>query len=195
VSKRVAGSPSAGNYAIGDTVALAIRSGVTGSPARTQLGLSAMAGGDLDLQISANGGHSPTVALAFNRDPDSRSWQPALAAQGTLRLRSGGGLQLPDDPLDAPVAPAAASRSLWIQHPKFVDAVILDRIISARERGVKVRLLCGGKHGISDWDIYDTFASLRIMQRFGVKVRRQKHLKLHASEQAIIRCTAAGEQK
>jgi len=74
----------------------------------------------------------------------------------------------------------AASISLWIQHPKFVDAVILDRIISARERGVKVRLLCGGKHGISDWDIYDTFASLRIMQRFGVKVRRQKQLKLHA---------------
>jgi hypothetical protein len=66
-------------------------------------------GGDLDLQISANGGHSPTVALAFNRDPDSRSWQPALAAQGTLRLRSGGGLQLPDDPLDAPVAPAHIS--------------------------------------------------------------------------------------
>ncbi|MEI6615551.1 MAG: phospholipase D-like domain-containing protein, partial [Cyanobium sp. ELA507] len=74
----------------------------------------------------------------------------------------------------------SASRTLWIQHPTFVDAVILDRIISARERGVKVRLLCGGKHGISDWDIYDTFASLRIMQRFGVKVRRQKHLKLHA---------------
>ena len=73
-----------------------------------------------------------------------------------------------------------ANRSLWIQHPKFVDAVILDRIISARERGVKVRLLCGGKHGISDWDIYDTFSSLRVMQRFGVKIKRQKHLKLHA---------------
>ena len=64
--------------------------------------------------------------------------------------------------------------------PKFVDAVMLDRIISVRERGVKVRVLCGGKHGISDWDIYDTFSSLRIMRRFGVKVRRQKHLKLHA---------------
>ncbi|MCP9851146.1 phosphatidylserine/phosphatidylglycerophosphate/cardiolipin synthase family protein [Cyanobium sp. Morenito 9A2] len=74
----------------------------------------------------------------------------------------------------------AATESLWIQHPKFVDAVILDRIITARERGVKVRVLCGGKHGISDWDIYDTFASLRVMERFGVKVRRQKHLKLHA---------------
>lgn len=74
----------------------------------------------------------------------------------------------------------AAQHTLWIQHPKFVDAVILERIICARERGVKVRVLCGGKHGISDWDIYDTFSSLRVMQRFGVKVRRQKHLKLHA---------------
>jgi phosphatidylserine/phosphatidylglycerophosphate/cardiolipin synthase-like enzyme len=73
-----------------------------------------------------------------------------------------------------------ATRSLWIQHPKFVDAVILERVIAARERGVKVHFLCGGKHGISDWDIYDTFSSLRIMERFGVKVRRQKHLKLHA---------------
>ncbi|MCP9815658.1 cardiolipin synthase [Synechococcus sp. GreenBA-s] len=74
----------------------------------------------------------------------------------------------------------AATSTLWIQHPKFVDAVILERIIAARERGVKVRVLCGGKHGISDWDIYDTFSSLRLMGRFGVKVRRQKHLKLHA---------------
>ena len=41
-------------------------------------------------------------------------------------------------------------------------------------------MLCGGKHGISDWDIYDTFASLRVLSHAGVKVRRQKHLKLHA---------------
>lgn len=73
-----------------------------------------------------------------------------------------------------------ASRRLWIQHPKFVDAVILERIVAARERGVKVRVLCGGKHGLSDWDVYDTFSSLRVMERFGVKIRRQKQLKLHA---------------
>jgi len=83
-----------------------------------------------------------------------------------------------------------ASKTLWIQHPKFVDAVILERVISARERGVKVRLLCGGKHGISDWDIYDTFSSLRVMERFGVKVRRQKHLKLHAKLLLVDGCYA-----
>jgi cardiolipin synthase A/B len=73
-----------------------------------------------------------------------------------------------------------ADKELVIQHPKFVDATIVERISSARKRGVKVRLLCGGRHGISEWDVLDTFASLRLLDRFGVKVRRQKHLKLHA---------------
>jgi len=73
-----------------------------------------------------------------------------------------------------------ATSTLWIQHPKFVDAVILERIVAARQRGVKVRVLCGGKHGLSDWDVYDTFSSLRVMGLFGVKIRRQKQLKLHA---------------
>ena len=74
----------------------------------------------------------------------------------------------------------SADKELVIQHPKFVDATIVERIAAARKRGVKVHLLCGGKHGISDWDILDTFASLRVLDGFGVKVRRQKHLKLHA---------------
>ncbi|GDX72112.1 hypothetical protein LBMAG39_05450 [Cyanobium sp.] len=73
-----------------------------------------------------------------------------------------------------------ATKTLWIQHPKFVDAVILERVVAARDRGVKVRVLCGGKHGLSDWDVYDTFSSLRVLERCGVKIRRQKRPKLHA---------------
>ena len=41
-------------------------------------------------------------------------------------------------------------------------------------------MICGGKHGISTWDILDTFASLRVMRRNGIKIRKQKHLRLHA---------------
>ena len=41
-------------------------------------------------------------------------------------------------------------------------------------------MLCGGKHGISEWDILDTFASLRTLRRFGVKVHKQKNLRVHA---------------
>ncbi len=73
-----------------------------------------------------------------------------------------------------------ARKSLSVQHPKFVDATMLDRLVEAQARGVHVKVLCGGKHGISDTDIPDTFSSLRILDRFGVKVHRQKHLKLHA---------------
>ena len=57
---------------------------------------------------------------------------------------------------------------------------MLARLVEAQARGVHVKVLCGGKHGISDTDIPDTFSSLRILERFGVKVHRQKKLKLHA---------------
>jgi phosphatidylserine/phosphatidylglycerophosphate/cardiolipin synthase-like enzyme len=73
-----------------------------------------------------------------------------------------------------------ATTQLDIQHPKYVDAVIMERIASAADRGVKVHILCGGKHGISEWDILDTFASLRTLKRFGVKVHKQKNLRVHA---------------
>lgn len=73
-----------------------------------------------------------------------------------------------------------AEQRLRIQHPKYVDAVILDHIAAAVGRGVNVHVLCGGRHGISDWDILDTFASLRMLRRFGVKVRKQKNLRVHA---------------
>src|SRR5262249_23655030 len=67
-----------------------------------------------------------------------------------------------------------------VQHPKFVDATVLARLVEAQSRGVHVKVLCGGKHGISDTDIPDTFSSLRILERVGVKVHRQKQPKLHA---------------
>jgi hypothetical protein len=73
-----------------------------------------------------------------------------------------------------------AGETLHIQHPKFVDAVILDRLAAAADRGVHVKVLCGGKHGISEWDILDTFSSLRTLSRFGCKVHKQKNLRVHA---------------
>ena len=73
-----------------------------------------------------------------------------------------------------------ARETLDVQHPKFVDTTVVDRLAAAQHRGVRVRVLCGGKHGLSPWDLHDTFASLRILERSDIKVRRQKHLKVHA---------------
>ncbi len=74
----------------------------------------------------------------------------------------------------------SAQETLEVQHPKFVDATVTERIAAAAQRGVYVRVLCGGKHGISEWDILDTFSSLRLLHYLGVKVHKQKNLRLHA---------------
>lgn len=112
------------------------------------------------------------VIEGFEADWEHRDWLPQTGT-GLLWSNANSRLHMSHF-IDA------AKHRLDIQHPKFVDAVILDRILGAAERGVHVRVLCGGKHGISDWDILDTFSSLRVLRRFGVKVHKQKNLRLHA---------------
>ncbi len=74
----------------------------------------------------------------------------------------------------------AAEKELLIQHPKFHDIAILDHVLEARDRGVTVNLLCGGDHGIEDYNLLETFSQQRILARAGVHLRKQRHLKLHA---------------
>lgn len=73
----------------------------------------------------------------------------------------------------------SAKKTLYVQHPKFVDVPILDRIIQAKARGVHVHFICSGKHGVQLWDRPETFASLRIMQKDDIKVKVLKAPKLH----------------
>lgn len=128
--------------------------------------------------------HVAQIIEVFNADWAHRDWRPATN-EGLLWSNSNSRLHM------ARFIDQAAHR-LDIQHPKYVDAVILDRIVAAAERGVRVRVLCGGRHGISEWDILDTFASLRTLRRFGVKVHKQKNLRVHAKvllvddEQALV---------
>ena len=112
------------------------------------------------------------VIEGFEADWEHRDWLPD-AGSGLLWSNANSRAQMAwfiDE----------ARHRLDVQHPKFVDAVILDRLMAAAERGVHVRVLCGGKHGISDWDVLDTFSSLRVLKRFGIKVHKQKNLRLHA---------------
>lgn len=71
------------------------------------------------------------------------------------------------------------NNELLVHHPKFVDMTILDRLTDAAARGVRVRVLSGGMHGLHNDDTADTASSLRIMRRLGIKVRALKHPKVH----------------
>jgi phosphatidylserine/phosphatidylglycerophosphate/cardiolipin synthase-like enzyme len=112
------------------------------------------------------------IRSCFDADWDRQSFHPA---SGTALLWSNhNSRNIMSSFIDT------ARHNLDIQHPKFVDTTVLERIVQASRRGVDVRVLCGGKHGISEWDVLDTFASLRVMDQLGVKVRKQKDLRLHA---------------
>jgi cardiolipin synthase A/B len=122
--------------------------------------------------ITHDPGHVTEIAEAFHADWNRCDWVP----------RSYSGLLWSNDNSRFHMAQFidAARERLDVQHPKYVDVAILDRLAAAVERGVKVRVLCGGRHGISDWDVLDTFASLRTLRRIGVKVHKQKNLRMHA---------------
>jgi cardiolipin synthase A/B len=116
--------------------------------------------------------HLAQIIEVFEADWEHRDWHPQ-AYQGLLWSNANSRFHMAQF-IDS------AQHRLDIQHPKYVDVAILDRIAEAAERGVKVHVLCGGRHGISDWDVMDTFASLRTLRRVGVKVHKQKNLRLHA---------------
>ncbi|HYZ66377.1 MAG TPA: phospholipase D-like domain-containing protein [Mycobacterium sp.] len=122
--------------------------------------------------VTDNPYHVAQIVEVFNADWDERDWD-CSAYEGLLWSNSNSRYHM------AQFIDTATER-VDVQHPKFVDAVILERLAAAADRGVKVHVLCGGRHGISEWDILDTFASLRTLRRFGVKVHKQKNLRVHA---------------
>jgi phosphatidylserine/phosphatidylglycerophosphate/cardiolipin synthase-like enzyme len=116
--------------------------------------------------------HVAQIVEVFNADWNHDEWEPSVY-RGLLWSNSNSRFHM------ARFIDTATHR-IDVQHPKFVDAVILDHLAAAVERGVKVHVLCGGRHGISEGDVLDTFASLRTLRRFGAKVHKQKNLRVHA---------------
>ncbi|HVE17258.1 MAG TPA: phospholipase D-like domain-containing protein [Chthoniobacterales bacterium] len=112
------------------------------------------------------------VVEGFHADWEHQNWHPT--EDTGLLWSNNNSRKLMSDFIDS------AQETLEVQHPKFVDATVTERIAAAAQRGVHVRVLCGGKHGISEWDILDTFSSLRLLHYLGVKVHKQKNLRLHA---------------
>jgi len=122
--------------------------------------------------VTAEPGQVAQIAEVFEADWAHDAWLPG-EDRGLVWSNANSRVQMAEF-IDG------AQRTLDVQHPKFVDAVIVDHLAAAHERGVAVRVLCGGRHGISEGDVLDTFASLRTLVRFGVEVHKQKNLRVHA---------------
>ena len=85
-----------------------------------------------------------------------------------------------------------AKHTLFVQNERYQDAVIIERLVRARERGVKVHVMARPPHKLKKEKLIEGVGGLRIMDDVGIQVHKLKHLKLHGkmlladSSRAII---------
>jgi phosphatidylserine/phosphatidylglycerophosphate/cardiolipin synthase-like enzyme len=72
-----------------------------------------------------------------------------------------------------------AKHTLFVQNERYQDAVIIERLVRAKERGVKVHVMARPPHKLKKEKLTEGVGGLRILDDVGVKVRKLKHLKLH----------------
>lgn len=72
-----------------------------------------------------------------------------------------------------------ARHRLVIQNERYQDLVIIERIVRARQRGVKVHVMAPPPHKLKRDKLVEGVGGLRIMDDVGIKVHRLRHLKLH----------------
>jgi cardiolipin synthase A/B len=72
-----------------------------------------------------------------------------------------------------------AKHTLFVQNERYQDAVIIERLVRAKERGVKVHVMARPPHKLKKEKLTEGVGGLRILDDVGVKVHKLKHLKLH----------------
>jgi cardiolipin synthase len=73
-----------------------------------------------------------------------------------------------------------SKHSLWLQNERYQDPVIIEHLIRASSRGVKIRIMARPPHKLKREKLIEGVSGLRCLQDIGVKIRKLKHIKLHA---------------
>jgi phosphatidylserine/phosphatidylglycerophosphate/cardiolipin synthase-like enzyme len=68
---------------------------------------------------------------------------------------------------------------LFVQNERYQDAVIIERLVRAKRRGVKVHVMAPPPHSLKRDKLIEGVGGLRILDDLGVKIHKLKHLKLH----------------
>src|SRR5277367_2998308 len=73
-----------------------------------------------------------------------------------------------------------AKDSIFLQNERYQDAVIIERLVRAARRGVKVHIMARPPHKLKKEKLVEAVGGMRIMEDVGIKIHKLKHLKLHA---------------
>jgi cardiolipin synthase len=69
--------------------------------------------------------------------------------------------------------------TLFVQNERYQDALVIERLVRAAERGVKVHVMARAPHTLKADKLIEGVGGLRILDDVGVKIHKLKHLKLH----------------
>lgn len=73
-----------------------------------------------------------------------------------------------------------AKHTLWVQNERYQDPVIIERLVRANRRGVKVKVMMRPPHTLKKEKLIEGIGGVRILDDVGIKVHKLKGLKLHA---------------
>jgi phosphatidylserine/phosphatidylglycerophosphate/cardiolipin synthase-like enzyme len=69
--------------------------------------------------------------------------------------------------------------TLFVQNERFQDMIIIERLVRAMRRGVKVHLMARPPHSLKKDKLIEGVSGLRLMDDVGIKIHKLKHHKLH----------------
>jgi cardiolipin synthase A/B len=69
--------------------------------------------------------------------------------------------------------------TLFVQNERYQDAVIIERLVRAAVRGVKVHVMARPPHTLKKDKLIEGVGGLRIMSDVGIKIHKLKKLRLH----------------
>jgi cardiolipin synthase A/B len=72
-----------------------------------------------------------------------------------------------------------AKHTLWLQNERYQDMVIIERLVRAVNRGVRVHIMARELHKLKRKKLFEGVSGLRIVHDVGAKVHTLRHLKLH----------------
>jgi phosphatidylserine/phosphatidylglycerophosphate/cardiolipin synthase-like enzyme len=73
-----------------------------------------------------------------------------------------------------------ATEFLFVQNERYQDPIILERLVRAKRRGVKVHIMARPAHALKEDQLIEGIGGLRILDDVGIKIHTLKHLRLHA---------------
>lgn len=85
-----------------------------------------------------------------------------------------------------------AKHSLWLQNERYQDPTIIEHLIRAHVRGVKIHVMAKAPHKLKKSKIVEGVSGLRSLEDLGIKIHKLKDIKLHAKllfadgERAIV---------